>query len=374
MNILDTIGIGYNINSSGKFENINFEDICKQEYKLLFNDEYYTPDSNNFDSITKFDKLKTDDQQSLESAYNNASVTLKISGVLRLKENASSEILSTGLAYMPSLEDYYSDNCEESLIARKTLADKESLKFYDNYIINISEMPVLQKGGYSSAQEINQYLNLNYGYTLTDDEAFDLGLQQIGISSIPVSIRFYPKSFDGKDAILAMIEEYNDKQTNDNLKIVYSDTTAFLTSTLGEMVNIISYVLVAFSSISLVVSSVMIGIITYSSVVERTKEIGVLRSIGARKKDINRIFISETLLIGVLAGLFGVGVSWILTFPISSIIKSVAGGAITTNMAILEPLPAIILILISALLTTIAGTVPARIASKKDPVKCLRND
>jgi len=372
--ILSSIGIDFSINESGKFNNISFEDLCRQEYKLIFNDDYYTADSDNFDEITKFDKLNILDQTALMNVYNKSSITLKISGVLRLKENATAEILSTGLAYMPDLEEYYAENCKESEIARKTIANRESLSFYDNYIINISEMPVLQKSGYATAKEINDYLNLNYGYRLSDEDAFELGLQQIGISSIPVGIRFYPKNFEGRDAILQMIKEYNAEQTNKNMEIVYGDTSAFLTSTLGEMVDIISYVLIAFASISLVVSSVMIGIITYSSVVERTKEIGVLRSIGARKKDISRIFNSETILVGFFAGLLGVFISWILTFPISSIICAVAGGAITTSMAILKTIDALSLIIISTLLTTIAGTVPARIASKKDPVRCLRSE
>lgn len=125
-----------------------------------------------------------------------------------------------------------------------------------------------------------------------------------------------------------MIGEYNSTVDTEAEKIIYSDTTGFLTTTLGSLVNIVSYVLIAFAGISLVVSSVMIGIITYTSVIERTKEIGVLRSIGARKKDISRIFNSETILIGLLAGLLGVTLSWILTIPLSAIIKAIAGGTI----------------------------------------------
>ena len=171
-----------------------------------------------------------------------------------------------------------------------------------------------------------------------------------------------------------MIDEYNATVETEGEKIVYSDTTGFLTTTLGSLVNIVSYVLIAFAGISLVVSSVMIGIITYTSVIERTKEIGVLRSIGARKKDISRIFNSETILVGLFAGLLGVTLSWVLTFPISAIIKAIAGGTITTNMAILKFSHALILVLVSTILTTIAGTIPARIASKKDPVICLRSE
>ncbi|MGN0961658.1 MAG: ATP-binding cassette domain-containing protein [Christensenellales bacterium] len=374
LSTLTNIGILTTTDADGNYANINFEDICNQEYKLILNDDYYIPDSNEFDSITSFQKLDTTDQTVLSTAFENASITLKISGVLRLKENATAEVLSTGLAYMPSLEEFYANNCVNSLIARKQLANKSSYTFYDNYVLSVAELSVIPKEGFANVEEINTFLKQQYGYELSKDEAFEIGLQQIGISSVPVSIRFYPKNFDAKDSVLSMIEEYNSKQTENSLKIVYSDTTEFLTSTLGQMIDIISYVLIAFASISLVVSSIMIGIITYSSVVERTKEIGVLRSIGARKKDISRIFNSETVLVGLFAGLLGVLISWILTFPISAIIKAIAGGVITISMAILEPLDAIVLVIISTLLTTIAGTVPARIASKKDPVKCLRSE
>ncbi len=370
---LNNIGIPYEIDAqNGKFKSIDFEKVCAQEYKLLFNNDYYTPNSPDFDSITEFSKLDTTNQTELKNAFDSLSVTLKISGVIRLKKNGA-QMLSSGLAYMPSLEKYYSNNCQNSLIAQKSLATKDTKAFYDDYITNVAEFEVINTG-FKTSDEINNYLFLHYGYKLTDEEAFELGLQQIGISKIPVGIRFYPKNFDGKDAVLNMIAEYNNNQTNENLKINYTDTSSFLTATLGQMIDIISYVLIAFAGISLVVSSVMIGIITYTSVIERTKEIGVLRSIGARKKDISRIFNTETILIGFIAGSLGVLVSFILTFPISAIIKKVAGGAIATNIAVLNPLPAIILILISTLLTAIAGTVPARLASKKDPVLCLRSE
>lgn len=147
-----------------------------------------------------------------------------------------------------------------------------------------------------------------------------------------------------------------------------------LSSTMGQMVNIISYVLIAFASISLVVSSVMIGVLTYASVIERTKEIGVLRSIGARKKDISRVFNSETFIIGFAAGLIGIIISYALCPLINLIIHSLAGNSITANMAVLNPLHALLLIAISTVLTLISGLIPARIAAKKDPVRALRAD
>ena len=372
---LTDIGLKPNKNSLGEYENISFEDICNKEYKVLFNDDYYHANSSEFDSITAFDKLDVNNQSQLATAYENAEVTLKISGVVRGKKDATSEILSPGLAYMANFEEYYSQDCRNSEISRKQLDVKDTLSFFDNYVLSVSELAtILPTEGFVNVAQINYFLNTQYGYTLSDDDAFDVAMQQIGISSIPVSIKFYPKNFDAKDRIIAMIDEYNFTVDTEAEKIIYSDTTGFLTTTLGSLVNIVSYVLIAFAGISLVVSSVMIGIITYTSVIERTKEIGVLRSIGARKKDISRIFNSETILIGLLAGLLGVTLSWILTIPLSAIIKAIAGGTITTKMATLKFSHAAILVAVSTILTTIAGTIPARIASKKDPVICLRSE
>ena len=226
---------------------------------------------------------------------------------------------------------------------------------------------------FASVEQINYFLETQYGYTLPTQEVFEIAMQQIGTSSVPINIKFYPKNFAAKKDIVNLIEAYNATKTENNQKIVYSDASEFLTSTLGQLVDIISYVLIAFAAISLVVSSIMIAIITYVSVIERTKEIGVLRSIGARKKDISRVFNAETLIIGLLAGLLGVFISFVLTFPISAII-SVAGGAIDTQLAVLAPSSALILIAISVVLTMFAGFIPAMLASKKDPVKALRTE
>ena len=197
-----------------------------------------------------------------------------------------------------------------------------------------------------------------------------MAMQQIGISTIPQSIVFYAKNFDAKKEVSAMIDKYN-ATVDEVYKIVYTDTSEFLTSTLGAMINVISIVLVAFAGISLVVSSIMIGIITYVSVIERTKEIGILRSLGARKQDISRIFNAETLIIGALAGLIGVGVTYLFCPIINTIISSLAN---VNGIANFSPIHALILILISMALTLISGSIPSKIASKKDPVECLRTE
>ena len=369
--VLNALGIETPI-ENGEYVEIDFETILNKEFKLLFNDDYYIPNSENFDKITSFNKLSEENQEILNEKYNSSTVTLKISGVIRIKEDVPATLLSTGVAYMPDLGEFYRENCEQSLIARKQLAVKETHKFYDNYVLNVSEIPLLPASGFSSVAEINNFLQLNFGYTLDEDEAFELAMQQIGISSIPTGIYFYPKNFEAKDLILEMIDEYNSLQTNENKKIVYMDSTGFLTETLGSVVNIISYVLIAFAAISLVVSSIMIGIITYVSVIERTKEIGVLRSLGARKIDIMNVFNSETFIIGLLAGVFGGVLSFMLTFPINAIVGYIIPeiGAI----AVLKFSHIAILTLVSVVLSIISGLIPAKIASKKDPVVALRTE
>lgn len=360
---------------TGEYDLISIEDICKAEFKVVYNDDYYVPNSNNFEEITEFAKVDTLDQSVLQNLYNNASTTLKISGVLRLKEDATTNVLTSGIAYMNDFSQHYRQNCEESLIAQKQSTNMTT--FYDRYHLTIAEMVLLPElgnkiaQGFGSVQEINNFLFTAYKYRLSDADARELGLQQIGVSDIPINITFYPKNFDGKNAITSMIDEYNEKQTNDNLKLVYTDSAEFLTSSLGQLIDIISYVLIAFAGISLVVSSVMIGVITYASVVERTKEIGVLRSLGARKKDISRVFNAETILIGFSAGTLGILVSYLLC-PIINLIINVVGGGSIGSIAILNPLHALILVVISITLTFISGLIPSKVASKKDPVVALR--
>ena len=183
-------------------------------------------------------------------------------------------------------------------------------------------------------------------------------------------INIYAKDFDSKEALADLITEYNNNSIEEN-QISYTDIIEVMMSGVSNIIDIISYVLMGFVSISLVVSSIMIGIITYISVLERTKEIGILRSIGASKKDISRVFNAETLIIGLSAGLLGIILTIILNIPINIIINNLAG---VSSIAKLPIGGAIILVVISILLTVIAGLIPAKMASKKDPVEALRTE
>lgn len=202
-------------------------------------------------------------------------------------------------------------------------------------------------------------------------------LEDLNYAARPSSIYIYPKDFETKKKINDYLNGWNN--SHPNAKIMYTDASELLASTMGNMVDIISYVLIAFAAVSLVVSSIMIAIITYVSVIERTKEIGVLRSIGARKKDISRVFNAETVLIGLIAGVMGVLIAAILNFPINAILQVVinanGGGSLGIgNLAVLNPLHALLLITVSVVLTLISGFIPSRIAAKKDPVTALRTE
>ena len=183
-------------------------------------------------------------------------------------------------------------------------------------------------------------------------------------------LSIYPKDFDSKDKIKKYLDAYNvDKEMED--QIAYSDLGEIISSMTGTFINTISYVLIGFAAISLLVSTIMIAIITYVSVIERTKEIGVLRAVGARKKDISRVFNAETLIIGFVAGLLGVGLAYALSIPINKLVVDLVG---IDNIATLNPLHALILLGGSMLLTLIAGFIPSRIAAGKNPVEALRVD
>lgn len=366
--MLTKLGIAVSVNSEGEYERILYSDVIGKTYKVISNDTYYTPVYDSEGNVTEFSTLAKADYQ---TAFDGASETLSICGVMKPREDIVVEVFDAGIMYLPELATSYQQDCKNSLIVQKSIDDG---KFYVPFTVDISELKGFGLGiqNFNKPAEIVGFVKSSFDIDMTAEEATNLGLQMVGASTIPTGIYLYPKNFDGKAEVLKLIDDWNASENGAHNKIVYTDATEVLTGTLGELINIISYVLIAFAAISLLVSSIMIGIITYVSVVERTKEIGVLRSIGARKRDIARVFNAETFIIGLFAGLIGVVLTYILCFPVNAIIAKVSGGL--KNIAVLKFDHALILIAVSFVLTLISGLIPARIASKKDPVVALRSE
>jgi len=390
---LASYGISTPKDTDGTYLPIKYEDIVNiKTYKLLYHDAYYNATTEqpkvNFSLLSTTEGTesfyKTYTQEDLMSLYNHEkTLELKITCILKLKESASGSLFSNGIMYTSALAKDYHTNCKQSEVVQtvksKYLNEQNQLingneNFVNKYFVRISELQTyfgLDNGifAYDNPNAMKQTLKEHFNLELTDEELIDLYLQYYGASEIPTNVYFYPKSFAGKDDLTNMLATWN--KQNETNKIYHNDTTTLITNILGGIVDIISYVLIAFAGISLVVSSIMISIITYTSVIERTKEIGVLRSVGASKRDVSRVFNAETTIIGFLAGVFGVGIAYLLTIPIGLLLKALTGVA---GLATLNPIPAVVLIVISVVLTFVAGLVPASIASKKDPVLALRSE
>lgn len=373
--ILKSLGIELTRDSeTNRYNPVNFKDICDNvKIQLMYNDDFYVYDGEN-------DKFGVIDgtQSSLSALFESETLqNLKIKRIIAPKQDSNTSLLSSGVMYTNALHQHYLQNCQNSEIAQKQALRKASEQSSNNYSfyiplqINISEMSsIMSSFDLKDTNTIELFLQSFFNCQISEEEAYQMAMQQIGVSTIPQSIVFYAKNFEAKNQVSAMIEKYN-ANVGEAYKIVYTDSSEFLTNTLGAMINVISIVLIAFAGISLVVSSIMIGIITYVSVIERTKEIGILRSLGARKQDISRIFNAETLIIGALAGLIGVAVTYLFCPIINIIVSNLAG---VNGIANFSPIHALFLILISMSLTLISGSIPSKIASKKDPVECLRTE
>lgn len=308
---------------------ISFDDILDKELKVIPNDIYYNEVNNYFIPSTDY-----------KSMYeNNESITIKIQAIIRGKEDKK-QLTQSGIYYNKALVDEIITNNKNSKIVNK---QKE-------VTYNVL-----------TGQPFDKTAS-----TITKDNV--LGI--LGAEVTPSIIYLYPQDFETKDYIVDYLDTYN-KGKKDSDKVLYTDYAAMISSLSGSIMDAVTYVLIAFSSISLVVSCIMIAIITYISVLERTKEIGILRALGARKKDIKRVFNAETFLIGVFSGLLGIIIAELLTFPANEIIEKLSD---LPNVAQLNPIHAIILVIISVTLTVIGGLIPASIASKKDPVEALRTE
>ena len=319
-------------------DEIPFDEIIGKTIKVALNDDFYVKMGDYF--------VRNPD---LQSVYDN-SITLTVSGILRMKEDFPSYVASASLCYTDELLDEVIAANNESEIVKAQQA---------------SDVNVLTGMPFSDSTS-NLSSSSSAGMTITKDTV----LGYLGADQTPYMIYLFPKDFERKDELLEYLDAYNDDKEDDD-KVIYMDQAELISSMSSSIMSAVTIVLIAFSSISLIVSSIMIGIITYISVLERTKEIGILRALGARKKDISRVFNAETFIIGITSGLIGIGIALILTIPTNQIIYNLTE---LENVAILNPLHALILILVSMTLTMIGGFIPARIAAKKDPVEALRTE
>ncbi len=354
-------------------ENATFDDFLGQEYKLIFNNQWFTYNAER-DLYVSFDKLSPSkaDWQNLYDNENN--LTLKVVGIMRIKETSSLALFSTGVVYTPALNEMLIQNSMNSEVAKAQLDDPVRC-VSDALEISAGSAGKFPCAGlqFSAIQAGMEKPMGALGMHITADDIYNMALRAVGANDIPNAVNFYPVTFAKKTDMINYLNKYNAGKAEGD-KIYTLDAASVVTGTVSDMIDIISYVLVAFAAISLLVSSVMISIITYASVVERTKEIGVLRSVGARKTDIMRVFNAETIIIGFAAGVFGVLVTLILSFPLSSLFKSISDGMVTVSLVSLAWWHALLLIGISVVLTTIAGMLPARSASKRDPVVALRSE
>ena len=328
-------------------DKIDFKEVLGKEIKLVFNNQYYTKYMNMFIPNTNLDDVY----------YNKENLTLKVVGIVRNKEDNYLGQIATSMNSLGNITDtssMMSSNNIGSILYKNDLVEK---------VISVNS---------NSDIVLSQSKSDNSVFTgeKLDSDSKDNMLLYLGSKDEPFMINIYPKDFESKDKIIEYLDKYNiDK--NDENKIVYNDLASTFISFGSKIMDAITVVLIAFSAVSLVVSSIMIGIITYISVLERTKEIGVLRSLGARKKDVSRVFNAETFIVGVLSGLIGVLIARLLIIPVNIILKDLTG---LSNVAILDPLHALLLIVISTTLTLIGGAIPANMASKKDPVIALRTE
>lgn len=359
---------------AGESESYSYDDLLNYKFKILLNTDYYKESGNAWQDMSN-------DDEYMKNVVDNAE-EITIVGIIKPNKETVSSSGAGMIGYTKELKEYVINKINETEIVKE---QKESPNI--NVFTGI-EFPENQNSSFDYSQltdEQRMYMStlseaelaeLMKNYAENSTATYDSNLSTLGVVDLnkPSTINIYPKDFESKDMITTRISEYNDKQTNDGKEenvITYTDIVGVMMSSVSTIINVISYVLIAFVGISLVVSSIMIGIITYISVLERTKEIGILRSIGASKKDVSRVFNAETLIIGLVAGLIGIVVTLLLNIPINMMIKSIVG---ISNISKLPTVGAIILVVISVGLTMIAGLIPARFAAKRDPVEALRTE
>lgn len=352
-----------------------YEELLNLSYKLILNSDYYEKENGIWVD-------KSDDEEYMQEKINEAE-EIKVVGIIRQNEQTVATAMTGGIGYTSELEEYVINKSNEAEVVKEQKENPDVNVFSGLNFPTDDEDGTFDYSSLSDEQKMamsqlsnEEIAELMEAYSENQNASYENNLITLGAVNLdePTSISIYAKDFETKDLIADAIEDYNEMQRADGKEentISYSDLVGTMMKSVNQIINVISYVLIAFVAISLVVSSIMIGIITYISVLERTKEIGILRAIGASKKDISRVFNAETLIVGLISGLIGIGITILLTFPLNNIIYNLTGIVIKTQV---PTVAGVILVALSVFLTTIAGLIPSKLASKKDPVIALRTE
>lgn len=366
-----------------------YDDILGLKFKLLCNTDYFEKNADGTWSD------KTEDSLYVSSKLNTAAEDITVVGIIRPADSSVANQTSGFVGYPESLIEHLINRVNDSEIVKAQKAEPEKNVFtgrpfetdadnmtYEQLTAYIATLPEKEQAEYNAyisqmtaAGQTKEQITEQFKAAIkekSNNATYDGNLKLMGVSSLdePSVINIYPKDFEAKEKISDLITEYN-KGVGDAEKITYTDYIGLMLSSVTTIINAISYILIAFVSISLIVSSIMIGIITYISVLERTKEIGVLRAMGASKKDVSRVFNAETLIVGFAAGAIGIAVTLLLLIPINAVIAAITD---ISGLAVLPIAGGVALVVISMLLTLIAGLFPSKVAAKKDPVTALRSE
>lgn len=373
-NAMEKLKNGEEIKTNDEKNSYSYDELLNYKFKVLLNTDYYKKVGNVWQDMTN-------DEDYMKQIVDKAE-EIQIVGIIKPNENTVASSSAGLIGYNKELKEYVINKVNGTEIVKEQKANPEinvftGIKFPENTngTFDYTQLSDEQKAYMATLSEA-ELAQLMQTYSNNASATYDNNLSQLGVVDLdnPSTINLYPKDFESKDKIADIITDYNNKQTEqgkDENVINYTDLVGIMMSSVSTIINVISYVLIAFVGISLVVSSIMIGIITYISVLERTKEIGILRSIGASKKDISRVFNAETLLVGLVAGLIGIGVTLLLDIPINIMIEHLVS---ISGIAKLPWVGGIILVAISVGLTMLAGLIPAKFAAKRDPVEALRSE
>lgn len=365
---------GETLESTKEVESYKYDDLLNYKFKVLLNTDYYKKAGDTWQDMSE-------DTEYMKELVKKAE-EISIVGIIRPNEETVASSGSGLIGYNKELKEYVINKINETEIVKEQ-KDKPDINVFTGIAFpentdatfDFSQLSNEQKM-YMASLSQEELADLMQTYTTNAKATYESNLTTLGVVDLnkPSTINIYAKDFDSKEMISNIITDYNNKQTDECKEenvINYTDIVGIMMNSVSTIIDVISYVLIAFVGISLVVSSIMIGIITYISVLERTKEIGILRSIGASKKDVSRVFNAETLIVGLVAGLIGIGVTLLLNIPINLIIKSIVG---ISGISKLPVVGGVILVAISVGLTMIAGLIPARFAAKRDPVEALRSE